>query len=185
MPSTHPLLQMFQILKCSKDTTRAIFFKGIGFKDIKCDIPLCHDSWMSCHEGHEYKTQHLLYFMSGLRNTLHANEAKRTIVLRTPFLLLGWRWKQWAEILWVGRSVSRDSLTKKGKPSHKKIIFNEQVSFFIKKSIFLCDGFPKGHFSPPGVIINLQSLEKVYSPWTKVRINSFIQSFTKVCFHLD
>ena len=125
MPSTHPLLQMFQILKCSKDTTRAIFFKGIGFKDIKCDIPLCHDSWMSCHEGHEYKTQHLLYFMSGLRNTLHANEAKRTIVLRTPFLLLGWRWKQWAEILWVGRSVSRDSLTNKG-----KAITQENYFFF-------------------------------------------------------
>ena len=50
--------------KCLKVPTSAIFFKSIGFKDIKYDIPVCHED----HECHEYKNTKcpndpfLLYF---------------------------------------------------------------------------------------------------------------------------
>ena len=35
-----PLFQIFQILKCLKEPTCAIFLKSMGFKDIKYDIPV-------------------------------------------------------------------------------------------------------------------------------------------------
>ena len=42
----HECANFFKILK---DPTCAIFFKCMGFKDIKYDIPLCHEG----HKGHE------------------------------------------------------------------------------------------------------------------------------------
>ena len=58
LAAQQPLVQIFQILKCLKDPTRAISFKSIRFKDIKYDILVCHEchecyEGLEGHEGHE------------------------------------------------------------------------------------------------------------------------------------
>ena len=67
----HECANFFKILK---DPTCAIFFKCMGFKDIKYDIPLCHE----CHKGHE-----------GKKVREQSNRVKITITITKKYFPLG------------------------------------------------------------------------------------------------